>query len=285
MIFLAILVLAPVVPTLYQSLLDRPLYEAGGVLSLDNYARLFTDAGFGKVALNTALFALLTTALSLLLAVPMAIVVVRTKLPGGGILAAAMQWPFFISSLILGFGWIMMYGPSGFVSVKIQQVLGHVPWNLYSIPGMALTEAVAPSADRLHLLRQRVTAERCFAGVRRASMRRGPAADHLPVSSCRCCGHRSCTARSWSSRCRWRLSACRCLYGQPVNIQVFSTFLFERACSPSTPTTASSAPPRPSSWWSPSAWWCCRPSSSKIPSDSSRCGEKPPVPGCSTSAG
>ena len=29
-IFLAILVLAPVVPTLYQSLLDRPLYEAGG---------------------------------------------------------------------------------------------------------------------------------------------------------------------------------------------------------------------------------------------------------------
>ena len=36
-----------------------------------------------------------------------------------------------------------MYGPSGFVSVKVQQVLGHVPWNLYSIPGMALTEAVA----------------------------------------------------------------------------------------------------------------------------------------------
>ena len=66
--------------------------------------KLFTDAGFGKVALNTALFALLTTALSLVLAVPMAIVVVRTMLPGGGILAAAMQWPFFISSLILGFG-------------------------------------------------------------------------------------------------------------------------------------------------------------------------------------
>ena len=142
-IFLAILVLAPVVPTLYQSLLDRPLYEAGGVLSLNNYVRLFTEAGFGKVALNTVLFAGLTTILTIVLAVPMAIVVVRTKMPGGRVLAAAMQWPFFISSLILGFGWIMMYGPSGFVSVKVQQILGHLPWNLYSIPGMALTEAVA----------------------------------------------------------------------------------------------------------------------------------------------
>ena len=107
-IFLAILVLAPVVPTLYQSLLDRPLYEAGGVLSLNNYVRLFTEAGFGEVALNTVLFAGMTTILTIVLAVPMAIVVVRTRMPGGRILAAAMQWPFFISSLILGFGWIMM---------------------------------------------------------------------------------------------------------------------------------------------------------------------------------
>ncbi len=49
LILLAVLVLAPIVPTLYQSLLDRPLYEAGGVLTLDNYVTLFTEAGFGKV--------------------------------------------------------------------------------------------------------------------------------------------------------------------------------------------------------------------------------------------
>ena len=70
LIFLAVLVLAPIVPTLYQSFLDRPLYEAGGVLSLDNYVRLFTEAGFGKVALNTIYLAGLTTLLTLLLAVP-----------------------------------------------------------------------------------------------------------------------------------------------------------------------------------------------------------------------
>jgi iron(III) transport system permease protein len=210
-IFLAILVLAPVVPTLYQSLLDRPLYEAGGVLSLDNYVRLFTEAGFGKVALNTVLFAGLTTVLTLVLAVPMAIVVVRTKLPGGGILSAAMQWPFFISSLILGFGWIMMYGPSGFVSIKVQQILGHLPWNLYSIPGMALTEAVAlaPIAYTFcaNALRQSDAALESAAQVCGA----GP----LRISSILVI---SMSVETLSVPL---------LYGQPVNIQVFSTFLFK----------------------------------------------------------
>ena len=31
--FLAVLVLAPVVPTIYQSILDRPLYEVGGIFT------------------------------------------------------------------------------------------------------------------------------------------------------------------------------------------------------------------------------------------------------------
>ncbi len=59
--FLAVLVLAPIVPTLYQSFIDRPLYEDGGVFTLDGYKALFTDAGFGEVILNTLLFAGLTT--------------------------------------------------------------------------------------------------------------------------------------------------------------------------------------------------------------------------------
>ncbi|MGU3498007.1 ABC transporter permease [Mycobacterium sp. C31M] len=140
---LALFVLAPVVPTIYQSIVDRPLYEVGGLLTLDNYSRLFTEAGFGDVILNTVLFAGLTVLLAQLFAVPMAIVVTRTKLPLGRLIAGSMKWPFYISSLLLGFGWIILYGPGGFVSVQARELLGFVPWNLYSIPGMALTEAVA----------------------------------------------------------------------------------------------------------------------------------------------
>jgi iron(III) transport system permease protein len=142
-IVLAVLVLAPVVPTLYQSVMDRPLYEAGGIFTADNYVRLFTEADFGNVALNTFIFALLTTVLAIAIAVPMAIVVVRTNIPGRKIFGVAMQWPFFISSLILGFGWITMYGPAGFFSVEVRRILGFLPWDLYSLGGMAVTEAVA----------------------------------------------------------------------------------------------------------------------------------------------
>ncbi|HEU5025535.1 MAG TPA: iron ABC transporter permease [Spirillospora sp.] len=225
LLVLAVLVLAPIVPTLYQSLLDRPLYEAGGALSLDNYGRLFTDAGFGRVVLNTVLFAGLTSVLSLLIAVPMAVVVVRTRLPGGRLFAAVMQWPFFISSLILGFGWIIMYGPAGFVSVQVRQMLGTVPWNLYSIPGMALTEAVglAPIAYTFcaNALRQsdaslEAAAQVCGAGPLRilrsviVPMLRPPIvySTILVVSI------------------SIETLSVPLLYGEPVHIEVFSTFLY-----------------------------------------------------------
>lgn len=222
---LAVLVLAPVVPTLYQSFLDRPLYEAGGVLSLDNYVRLFTDAGFGRVVLNTLLFAGLTSVLALLIAVPMAIVVTRTTLPGGRFFAAAMQWPFFISSLILGFGWILMYGPAGFVSVQVREMIGTIPWNLYSIPGMALTEAVAlaPIAYTFcaTTLRQNdasleAAAQVCGAGPLRIlwsvilPMLRPPIV------------YSSILVISMSIE----TLSIPLLYGEPVHIEVFSTFLY-----------------------------------------------------------
>lgn len=223
---LAVLVLAPVVPTLWQSVIDRPLYEDGGVLTLDGYRALFTDAGFGEVIWNTLLFAGLTTALTILIAVPMAVVVVRTKLPGGRLIAMAMQWPFFISSLILGFGWILMYGPAGFVSVQVQQAIGSVPWNLYSIPGMAVTEAVAlaPIAYVFcaNALRQsdaslESAAQVCGAGPVRILFQVIVPMLRPPVV------YSSILVFSMSVE---TLSV-PLLYGQPVGINVFSTFLFK----------------------------------------------------------
>jgi len=223
--FLAVLVLAPIVPTLYQSFVDRPLYEDGRVFTVEGYKALFTDAGFGEVILNTLLFAGLTTVLTLVIAIPMSIVVVRTRLPGGRFIALAMQWPFFISSLILGFGWILMYGPAGFVSVQFEKVFGGVPWNLYSIPGMAVTEAVAlaPIAYLFcaNALRQsdaslESAAQVCGAGPLRILMQVIIPMLRPPVV------YSSILVFSMSIE---TLSV-PLLYGQPVDIDVFSTFLY-----------------------------------------------------------
>ena len=155
----------------------------------------------------------------------MSIVVVRTRLPGGRFIALAMQWPFFISSLILGFGWILMYGPAGFVSVQFEKVFGGVPWNLYSIPGMAVTEAVAlaPIAYLFcaNALRQsdaslESAAQVCGAGPLRILMQVIIPMLRPPVV------YSSILVFSMSVE---TLSV-PLLYGQPVDIDVFSTFLY-----------------------------------------------------------
>lgn len=137
------LVLAPLLPTLWQSLIDRALYQDGAAVTIDNYIHLFTQAGFGKVVLHSIYFAALTTVFAVVLSTLLAVVLIRTRIPGGRVMGSLLLWPIYISPLVLAFGWILIYGPAGFVSLAVRQVIGVVPWNLYSIPGMALTEAVA----------------------------------------------------------------------------------------------------------------------------------------------
>jgi iron(III) transport system permease protein len=222
---LALFVLAPIVPTLIQSVRSEPLYEDGGVFTLDGYQKLFSDAGFGGVVWNTFLFATLTTFLTLVIAIPMAVVVVRTKLPGGRLIAMAMQWPFFISSLILGFGWIIMYGPAGFVSTYVERLFGGVPWNLYSIPGMAVTEAVALAP---------IAYVFCANALRQSDASLESAAQVCGAGPLRILGQVIIPMLRppmvYSSILVFSMSvetlSVPLLYGQPVDIDVFSTFLF-----------------------------------------------------------
>ncbi len=225
LVVLALFVVAPILPILYQSFRDKPLYDAGGVFSTANYVKLFTDAGFGQVIVNTAIFAVGTTVLTLVIAIPMAVLVVRTRLPFGRLLGLSMQWPFFVSSLILGFGWITLYGPAGFVSSAVRQAIGIVPWNLYSLPGMAVTEAVglAPIAYVfcVNALRQadsslESAAQVCGAGPFRILFTVVVPMLRPPIV------YSSILVFSMSLE---TLSV-PLLYGTPVRIQVFSTFLY-----------------------------------------------------------
>ncbi len=220
-----LLVLAPIVPILFQAFVDRPLYEAGGMFTLHGYIRLFTQSGFGAVIGNTLAFAAMTTVFALLVAIPIAIVVTRTRLPGGRWFAFTMQWPFFVSSLVLGFGWIIMYGPAGFVSVWVRGMVGHVPWSLYSLPGMAITEAVAlapiayvfcANALRRSDASLEAAAQLCGAGPLRIICRVVLPMLRPPIV------YSSVLVFSMAVE---TLSV-PLLYGQPVGIDVFSTFLY-----------------------------------------------------------
>jgi iron(III) transport system permease protein len=139
----AVLVLSPLLPVLYSSFRDRPLYDPGGVLSLDNYVRLFSDPAFHRVIGDTFAFAVLATIISVGLGVLMAVMIGRTDVPGRAILAEIVLWPIYLSPLVIAFAWVIMYSPSGFGTLLVKNLLNIQPWNLYSIPGMALVASVA----------------------------------------------------------------------------------------------------------------------------------------------
>lgn len=139
-----LLVLAPLVPTLIQSFLDEAIFEDGPAFTPSAYVRMFTEAGFGQVIWNSVQLAVLTTIFAMVMSITLAVILIRVRIPGGRIMSNILLWPVYISPLVLAFGFILIYGPAGYVTEIVSMVTGHEePWNLYTIPGMAITSAVA----------------------------------------------------------------------------------------------------------------------------------------------
>lgn len=138
-----VLIAGPILPILYQSLLDRPLYDEGGIRSLLNYTELFTSGSFGTVMKNTLIFAVVSTIVSQIIGVTCAILLGRTNVPGRRFFGEIMLWPLFISHLILSFGWFLMYGPAGYATLWVQSLIGMPPWDLYSISGMSIVAGIS----------------------------------------------------------------------------------------------------------------------------------------------
>jgi iron(III) transport system permease protein len=137
------LVVAPLLPVIYQSFLDKALYDEGSRVSFGNFVRLVHTDGFGLVLWNTAVFAGLTTLVSQALGTFAAILFGRTDLPGARTLGELFLWPIYLSALVLSFGWYTVYGPSGYITLLWQGLFGGAPWNLYSLAGMALIAGVS----------------------------------------------------------------------------------------------------------------------------------------------
>ena len=138
-----VLVLSPIAPVVYQAFLQHALYDPVHELTLSNIPKLLNTQGFGGVIWNTVIFAALTTLIAQTLGTVAAIVFVRTDMPGARLFGELFLWPLFVSALVLSFGWYSLYGPSGYVTLMVQQMTGGSPWNLYSLLGMSAIAGVS----------------------------------------------------------------------------------------------------------------------------------------------
>lgn len=139
-----VLVVAPIVPVVFQSFIAGPLYGPEWALTLGNYVQLFTSPVLGELFINTLLFAVITTVIAQIVGAATAIIIGRTDIPFRGVLGDILLWPLFVSHLVLAFGWFLAYGPAGYGSMFFEMLTGvGDAWNLYTIGGMALVAGVS----------------------------------------------------------------------------------------------------------------------------------------------
>lgn len=135
------LIVGPLVPLLYASLRDRPLYEACGVLTVQPYRDLFGDRAFWDAWGNTLAFAGLTTVMAVLGGALVAILVTRTDLVGRKSFGRLILLPILLPSLGMVLGWLVIWGPGGYLTAMFDDRL-HLPTlAIDTIPGMAVVEA------------------------------------------------------------------------------------------------------------------------------------------------
>lgn len=135
---LAIAVLAPVGLIIYQSFLTAAFFSPRAKFGLDAYKYVFTDKNFYKALGTTAIFSFGMVAIAVPLGGLLAFLITRTDIKGKRLLEIFVLVPMFISSIVLAFGYTVSVGPTGFVSLFIRGLIGFVPWNIYSLPGMIL---------------------------------------------------------------------------------------------------------------------------------------------------
>ena len=145
-----LLVAMPLAPILFQSTLDKPLYDVSAIFTLDNFSRLFSNPRFYEALNNSVLLSSITTVLATVIGVATAILIGRTNMPFKRFFGEVVLWPMYVSHLVLAFGWFLMYGPSGFVTLMVKNWIGTDPWNLYTIVGMSIV-AGAAQAPMVHL--------------------------------------------------------------------------------------------------------------------------------------
>lgn len=139
----SLLAVVPMLPILYQSFLDSPLYAPDRSLTTANYRMLLSDPALLGVLRDTLVFALGATFVALLVGMYAALVVGKVGVPFRKTLDEAQLWPLYISPLILAFGWIIAYGPSGYAAAFLSRHMDISLPSLYNLTGMVVIGGVA----------------------------------------------------------------------------------------------------------------------------------------------
>ncbi|SFV00572.1 ABC transporter permease [Pseudoduganella namucuonensis] len=134
----AVAVFLPLFLIFYQSFLSAPFFMPMKTMGFDSYRFIFDDPDFSQAFRNGLILAAGLTLIAVPLGGALAFVMIRTDLPGRSWIAPMLLVPIFVSPMVLGFGYVVAMGPVGFYSTWANQLLGFVPWNIYSFTSIVI---------------------------------------------------------------------------------------------------------------------------------------------------
>jgi iron(III) transport system permease protein len=133
-----IAVAAPLSLVIYQSFLTAPFFDPSAKMSGLAYSFVFADSDFWQAFWTTIMVAGGMAIIAVPLGALLAFVMVRTDLPGKRYLEPLILIPIFVSAVVIAFGYVVAVGPVGIFSTLAKELLGFVPWNLYSLLSLIL---------------------------------------------------------------------------------------------------------------------------------------------------
>src|SRR4030081_3006100 len=134
----AMVILTPLSLIFWQSFLNTPFFNPAKHLGFDAYRFIFDDPDFWNAFLNSVVIAAGMVLIALPLGAALAFLLTRTDLPGQRIIEVLVLVPVFISPMVLAFGYVVAMGPVGFYSLWAKDLVGDVPWNVYSLASIAV---------------------------------------------------------------------------------------------------------------------------------------------------
>src|SRR3954454_19260858 len=134
----ALAVFLPLGLILYQSLLTAPFFVPTKGVGTAAFEFIFADSDFWDSFKNSLIIAAAMAVIAVPLGGILAFLMVRTDLPGRRWIEPLLLIPIFVSPMVLAFGYVVAAGPVGFYSVWAKDLLGGVPWDVYSMTSIAI---------------------------------------------------------------------------------------------------------------------------------------------------
>jgi iron(III) transport system permease protein len=141
---IAFLSLYPTFFLFYGSLTDAPL-GVPGQFTFQNYVRAYTDPEAYPLLLNSFIFGIGASGLSITFALTLAWITIRTNAPYRRLFELTAIVPNILPPILVSISWVMLLNPSnGLINAGLVQVLGieKGPFNIYSMAGLIFVEGL-----------------------------------------------------------------------------------------------------------------------------------------------